>query len=90
MIEQYVAIVKEQLGDGATVESIVELMVKQGAAKTTCIRRAVIVHEFFRIYTSEPKRSARDIEEELAVRYGLTREGVIYLRNRSSKRKQKR
>lgn len=86
MIDLYAEIIKKKLGEQPTVEKILALMVEHGALEFPSVRRAVVVYEFWELYRKEPKRTACDIELELAARFDMSRRNVTHLRSRDVKR----
>lgn len=90
MIDEYITIVKKELGDSAAIEKVVALMVKQGALEFQNVRRVLIIHEFDHLYATQTKRTAMDIEHEIAARYNMSQRNVAYIRDNSIKRKREK
>lgn len=78
-------IIHNKLGDAPTPEQVVEFLHSGGSLLSEGMRAQVVSEEFFRLYSSHPERTARDIEEELAARYDLSRIAVLVIRLRVAK-----
>lgn len=81
LITETLLLITEKLGKDPTPEKVITVLHGLGIANDVDLRAFVVGSEFFRIYGST-ERKARDIEEELAVSYGMTREGVRCIRRR--------
>lgn len=79
MKDELIRMLKATNGAEPTVEQLYVFMEQHGIMHDWRVRRAIIIHEFNVIFKSS-NRTARDIEEELAVRYGLSREAVKKMR----------
>ena len=81
LITETLLLIAEKLGKDPTPEKVVHVLHGLGIANDVDLRAFVVGSEFFRIYGSTD-RKARDIEEELAAKYDLTRQGVNGIRYR--------
>ena len=86
MIDIYAEIIKKKLGEQPTVDNVLALMVEHGVLEFPSVRRAIVIHEFWKIYRSRPDRTACDIEMELAARFDMSRRYVTHLRSRDLKK----
>ncbi len=76
---EIIRIAKTKLGEGATVEQVVEFLYAGGAINNRSLRFHVIGAEFFRLMR-DTDRTASDIEQELAARYDVSQDFVKYIR----------
>ena len=79
IIEKLTALAVQELGDGEAVRNTIAFLCEHTGITRISARRALIGKLFFKEYTNS-KRTARDIEEELAVRFELTRDQVKNIR----------
>lgn len=81
MREELIALLKEKLGENPTPEAIVTYLENSGLTTSAQIRKALVIHHFPRMLTCS-HRSARDIEIELATRYGVSQYAIWQIRRR--------
>ena len=81
LITETLLLITEKLGKDPTPEKVITVLHGLGIANDVDLRAYVIGSKFFSIYGSTD-RKARDIEEELAAMYGLTRDAVYRIRIR--------
>lgn len=80
-------IIAEKIGGNATPEQVIAFLLDGGAINDASMRSIVVPTEFYRLYGRDSERTARDVEEELAVRYDMTRDGIVSLRLRALRKK---
>lgn len=81
MNDQLIKLVKQELGEGPTVEQIIEHLFDSSALTSITVRRYVIGTKFFNEY-STGSRTAHDIEQDLAVEFNLKDHTVNKIRRR--------
>ncbi len=81
LITETLLLIAEKLGKDPTPEKVVHVLHGLGIANDVDLRAYVIGSKFFTMYGSTT-RTARDIEEELAAQYNITREAVYSIRVR--------
>lgn len=82
-------LITARLGHQPKPEQVLEFLHNGGAMTNEGMRAQVVAAEFFRLYGSTD-RTARDIEEELAVRFDLTREAIKAIRLRAAQPSQRK
>lgn len=65
---------------GKTPDEAVDALIASDVLRINKARDLAIVKDFFSLY-GKTSRTANDIDEELADKYGVTREVVVYARN---------
>lgn len=69
-----------KLGATASPGDVVEYLYANCSLTDTTMRQHVVGAEYFRLMR-ETKRTSHDIEQELAERFGISPDGVRYIRN---------
>lgn len=74
-------IIRESLGENPAIEKVVDLLYRGGSLTDKTLRSHVVREQFHKLMLKDRERSARDIEEELSVRYDVGVTTVRYYRN---------
>ena len=80
LITTLVAMAIDKCGQNATAGAIVEYLYANCSLTDTTMRQHVVGAEYFRLMR-QTKRTSHDIEQELAERFGISPDGVRYIRN---------
>lgn len=73
-------IIREKLGEKPDPAKVIELLFDNGSVTDTTMRQHVVGFEYFRMMR-ETSLSSHQIEEDIGERFGLSADGVRYIRN---------
>lgn len=84
MTDQLLTLIRTEIGEAPTAQQVVEYLTRHRVLKRRDVR-PFIIHSMFWSKYKGSNRTARDVEEEIAVYFDISRTAVMNIRLRYSK-----